>query len=162
MPDAQGNAGAAEFGIGVPVPNPVYTLKGSNNYDWGMKDRLSRIFNPSTGHTVMLETNGSLPLDSVPPQVTVVMDLKSPGSGMAASNRWTNLTRLKPTDEVKIVCRGREDYLWSRSALREHGLLGRVRVSLSPVWGELDAADLARWILEDRLNLRLQLISTPR
>jgi putative autoinducer-2 (AI-2) aldolase len=54
MAEAQGNPDAAEFGIGIPVPNPVYALKGSNNYDWGMKDRLARIFDPATGHTVML------------------------------------------------------------------------------------------------------------
>ena len=54
MAEAQGNIDAGEFGIGIPVPNPVYALKGANNYDWGMKDRLSRIFNPESGHTVML------------------------------------------------------------------------------------------------------------
>ncbi|MDY7107818.1 MAG: 3-hydroxy-5-phosphonooxypentane-2,4-dione thiolase [Planctomycetota bacterium] len=54
MAEAQGNLEAAEFGIGIPVPNPVYALKGANNYDWGMKDRLSRIFNPATNRTVML------------------------------------------------------------------------------------------------------------
>ncbi|MHC5006961.1 MAG: 3-hydroxy-5-phosphonooxypentane-2,4-dione thiolase [Planctomycetota bacterium] len=54
MAEAQGNLDAAEFGIGIPVPNPVYALKGSNNHDWGMKDRLSRVFDPATGHTVML------------------------------------------------------------------------------------------------------------
>ena len=43
-----------DYGIGVPVPNPVYELKGANNYDWGMKDRLSRIFDPKTGRAVML------------------------------------------------------------------------------------------------------------
>ncbi len=54
MADAAGDLGGADFGIGTPVPNPVYELKGSNNYDWGMKDRLSRIFRPATGRTVML------------------------------------------------------------------------------------------------------------
>ncbi|MHC4991552.1 MAG: 3-hydroxy-5-phosphonooxypentane-2,4-dione thiolase LsrF, partial [Planctomycetota bacterium] len=54
MAEAEGNLDAAEFGIGIPVPNPVYELKGSNNYDWGMKDRLARVFDPATGHTVML------------------------------------------------------------------------------------------------------------
>jgi putative autoinducer-2 (AI-2) aldolase len=43
-----------DYGIGVPVPNPVYELKGSNNLGWGMKDRLSRIFNPKTNRAVML------------------------------------------------------------------------------------------------------------
>lgn len=111
----------------------------------------------ATGKRVLLETNGSLPLDSVPPEVVVVMDLKAPGSGMAATNRWENLVSLKPTDEVKVVCRDRADYVWAREALRERRLLGRVRVSLSPVWGEILPTDLARWMLQDRLDARLQL-----
>ena len=54
MAEAPGNQEPSEFGIGVPVPNPVYALKGANSYDWGMKDRLARIFDPATGRTVML------------------------------------------------------------------------------------------------------------
>ncbi len=54
MAEATGNIDASSFGIDIPVSNPVYELKGSNNYDWGMKDRLSRVFNPTSGHTVML------------------------------------------------------------------------------------------------------------
>lgn len=111
----------------------------------------------ATGRRVLLETNGSLPLEPVPDGVCVVMDLKAPGSGMAAFNRWENLAELAPTDEIKVVCRDRRDYEWARGALRDRALLGRVRASLSPVWGELDPAELARWMLEDRLDARLQL-----
>lgn len=105
---------------------------------------------------VLLETNGSLPLDGVPAQVCVVMDLKAPGSGMAAFNRWENLAALKPGDEVKVVCSGRADYEWARAALAEHDLPRRARVSLSPAWGVLEPAEMARWILADRLDVRLQ------
>ncbi len=105
---------------------------------------------------VLLETNGSLPLDGLPRQVCVVMDLKTPGSGMAGSNRWENLALLKPTDEVKVVCSDRGDYEWARDMLAEHDLPRRARVSLSPVWGALDPAELARWLLADRLDVRLQ------
>lgn len=110
----------------------------------------------ATGRRVLLETNGSLPLEAVPPEVVIVMDLKTPGSGMATFNRWENLARLRPSDEVKIVCRDRTDYLWARDTLRARGVLGRTRVSLSPVWGELPPEELARWLLEDRLDVRLQ------
>ncbi len=109
------------------------------------------------GLRVLLETNGSLPLDRVPPEVCVVMDLKTPGSGMAGANRWENLRALGPADEVKLVLRGRADYEWARAVLAERHLPGRVRVSLSPARGELDPAALAAWILEDRLDVRLQL-----
>ncbi|MDW7709992.1 MAG: radical SAM protein [Deferrisomatales bacterium] len=110
----------------------------------------------ATGRRVLLETNGSLPLDGVAPGVHVVMDLKSPGSGMAGFNRWENLAGLRATDEVKVVCRDRTDYEWARETLRHRGLVGRVRASISPVWGELDPAELAAWMLRDRLDVRLQ------
>jgi putative autoinducer-2 (AI-2) aldolase len=54
MPDAAGSEKAKDYGFGVPVTNPVYELKGANNYDWGMKDRLSRVFSPKSGRAVML------------------------------------------------------------------------------------------------------------
>jgi len=54
MPEADGNSDAKSYGIGVRAANPAYELRGSNNYDWGMKDRLSRIFDPKSGKTVML------------------------------------------------------------------------------------------------------------
>ncbi|MDF1554417.1 MAG: radical SAM protein [Deferrisomatales bacterium] len=109
------------------------------------------------GQRVLLETNGSLPLDAVPAGVHIVMDLKPPGSGMAEHNRWANLGRLRPGDEVKIVCRDRADYAWARGVIGEYCLLRRTRVSLSAVAGELEAQELAAWLLEDRLDVRLQL-----
>ena len=109
------------------------------------------------GYRVLLETNGSLPLDAVPGTVRIVMDLKAPGSGMTDRIHWENLSRIGAHDEIKVVCRDRGDYLWARDVVRDRGLLGRVRVSLSPVAGELEPADLARWLLEDRLDARLQI-----
>lgn len=106
---------------------------------------------------VLLETNGSLPLDGVPHGVHIVMDLKPPGSGMEERNRWANLTRLRPGDEVKIVCRNRADYEWARDVIGEYHLLRRTRVSLSTVAGDLDPRALAAWLLEDGLDVRLQL-----
>jgi len=109
------------------------------------------------GLRVLLETNGSLPVDRVPPQVHVVMDLKAPGSGMADHNRWENLASLKSTDEVKIVLRDRVDYEWARDAVRTQLKPFRLRTSLSPVWGELPPTTLAAWLVEDHLDVRLQL-----
>ena len=54
MADATGNVDAKDYGIGTPQTNKVYELKGANNYDWGMKDRLSRVFDSKSGKTVML------------------------------------------------------------------------------------------------------------
>lgn len=121
----------------------------------GTADLLWRL--AGAGLRTLLETNGSLPVESVPPRVHVVMDLKAPGSGMAEWNRWQNLAALKSTDEVKIVLRDRSDYEWARQTLDERGVLGRLRVSLSPVSGELEPRALAEWMVEDRLDARLQL-----
>lgn len=109
------------------------------------------------GFDVSLETSGALDISAVDARVSRIVDLKAPASGEAARNLWANLEHLNARDELKIVLADRADYEWARAALAEHGLAGRCPVLLSPVAGELAAADLAEWVLADRLPVRFQL-----
>ena len=110
------------------------------------------------GYTVMVETSGERDLSRVDPRVIKIMDLKCPGSGECERNRWSNLAYLTARDEVKFVIADRRDYEWARSVIRQHGIAARVNsVLMSPVFGKLEAAGLASWILEDRLPARMQL-----
>jgi 7-carboxy-7-deazaguanine synthase len=105
-----------------------------------------------SGKTVMVETGGHLSIEQVPAPVIKIVDVKCPGSGEAHRNDWANLDRLAPHDEVKFVIKDRADYEYAR------GLSGRVAAVLfSPVHGVMDSRELAAWILEDRLDVRLQL-----
>ena len=54
MPDIDGSSEAKEYCLDTPVKNNPFFLKGSNSLDWGMQNRLARIFNPASGKTVML------------------------------------------------------------------------------------------------------------
>ena len=110
------------------------------------------------GYTVAVETGGHADISRVDSRVIVIMDLKCPGSGMTKRNRVSNLEYLKPTDELKFVIANREDYEWARELLRREKLTSRCgEVIFSPVFGAIDAADLASWILEDRIAVRMQL-----
>lgn len=110
------------------------------------------------GHTVLLETGGHVSLERVPEGVVTVMDIKCPGSGESERMDWRNVGRLKPRDEAKFVIRDREDYEYARKVVRDHELVRRVHAVLfSPVHGVLDPRELAAWVLEDRLPVRLQL-----
>ena len=110
------------------------------------------------GHTVMLETGGHRSIATVPAGVIRIIDVKCPGSGESEKNCWANLDLLTPLDEVKFVLRDRADYAYARAVIARHGLIGRcAAVLLSPVHGVLAAKDLATWMLEDRLPVRLQL-----
>jgi 7-carboxy-7-deazaguanine synthase len=110
------------------------------------------------GHTVLLETGGHINVERVPEGVSRVIDVKCPGSGEAGKNCWANLDQLRPTDEIKFVIKDREDYDYARQVVRDHDLSRRAAAVLfSPVHGVLDAKELAGWILEDRLDVRLQL-----
>jgi 7-carboxy-7-deazaguanine synthase len=110
------------------------------------------------GLTVMLETGGHVSIADVPEPVVKIVDVKCPGSGESARNDWANLDRLAPHDQVKFVIRDRDDYEFARDVVTRHGLAGRVAAVLfSPVHGVLDARDLAAWILDDGLDVRLQL-----
>src|SRR6187397_1932550 len=105
-----------------------------------MQDLLER------GHTVMVETGGHRSIAQVPPEVIRIVDVKCPASGESAKNHWPNLDLLQSHDEV------------ARDIVRRHELVGRTAAVLfSPVHGVLDSKQLAAWILEDRLAVRLQL-----
>lgn len=113
------------------------------------------------GYSVSLETSGALDITGIDPRVSRIMDLKAPGSGESARNLWSNLARLGERDELKLVLASRADYEWAVAACREHGLFEsepwhRPAILFSPVHGELDAANLAQWILDDRLPVRFQ------
>lgn len=110
------------------------------------------------GYQVSLETSGALPLDAVDARVVKVMDLKTPGSGEVARNRWENIPLLQPQDQVKFVICSREDYEWSRFKFDEYRLGERVRdVLFSPSFGQIKPLELAEWILADNLPVRFQL-----
>jgi Organic radical activating enzymes len=111
-----------------------------------------------SGHTVMIETGGHLSIAQVPRHVIRIVDVKCPGSGESAKNYWDNLDRLTRHDEVKFVIRDRADYEFARGVVEKHDLAGRTAAVLfSPVHGVLDSKELAAWILQDRLAVRLQL-----
>ena len=112
------------------------------------------------GRTVMLETGGHVSIRDVPARVIRIVDVKCPGSGESAKMHWENLELLTPQDEVKFVIRDRADYEYARGVLARHRLADRTAAVLfSPVHDVLPAKDLAGWILEDRLPVRLQLQS---
>lgn len=109
------------------------------------------------GYMVSLETSGALPIDAVDARVSIVLDIKTPGSGEMEKNRGENLPLLKDKDQVKFVLVDRQDYEWSREFLRRHKLDSRCEVLFSPVYNRLNPAELAEWVLQDRLPVRVQL-----
>jgi 7-carboxy-7-deazaguanine synthase len=110
----------------------------------------------ASGYAVSLETSGALPIHEVDPAVTIVMDIKTPGSGESARNLLDNIPLLKPSDQVKFVVCDRADYEWSKAFIAEHQLAERCSVLVSPSQEQLEARELAEWILADRLPVRFQ------
>lgn len=126
------------------------------------------------GHTVLIETSGAVDIAPCDPRAIRILDIKTPGSGEAERNRWSNLADLRPRDEVKFVLADRADYDWAVRVLAERDLAGRLRdgglaaIHFSPAFrqapgteiagcGGLEPSELAAWILADRLPVRLQL-----
>jgi 7-carboxy-7-deazaguanine synthase len=106
---------------------------------------------------VSLETSGAMSLAEVDARVVKVVDVKTPDSGEERRNRYEELARLSRHDQVKFVICGRRDYEWSRAKLRELALPAGCMVLFSPSHEQLPARELADWILEDRLPVRLQI-----
>lgn len=109
------------------------------------------------GYQVSLETSGAMPVEEVDSRVVKVLDLKTPASGEMQRNLWSNLDFLGPQDQVKFVLCDRTDYEWARFKLDEYHLAERAaEVLFSPCYGQLDARQLADWILADNLPVRFQ------
>lgn len=110
------------------------------------------------GWEVLVETNGSLDISVLPYPTARIMDLKTPSSGEVEKNRLANLVHLRRGDEVKFVIADRRDYEWSRDMIRDADYpAARVETLLSPIRERLEAAQLAQWMLEDKLEARLNL-----
>ncbi len=110
-----------------------------------------------SGLTVLVETNGSISISGVDSRAVIIMDIKTPGSGMCGMMDFENLGLLKSKDELKFVIAGRVDYEWTRDFIRKHGLSGKCTILLSPVSGVFSPRDLCRWMLADKLQARLNL-----
>jgi 7-carboxy-7-deazaguanine synthase len=109
------------------------------------------------GRTVLLETSGAHDIGPVDKRVHIIMDLKCPDSGECAGNRWENLDALKPTDQIKFVIASRRDFDWTAQIVRQYDLARRFVVLVSAAWDLVRPLDLAAWLLESRLQLRMQL-----
>ena len=110
------------------------------------------------GRTVLIETSGEADVSRVDPRVHKIMDLKAPGSGESARNRWTNLEHIGAGDELKFVLAGRADYEWMRDVIRARELPRRTpNLLASTVFGKLATKQLVEWVLADKLPVRVQL-----
>ena len=109
------------------------------------------------GVEVSLETCGAMDISEVDPRVICVIDLKTPGSGEEAKNRYDNIALLKQTDQLKFVICNRDDYDWAVEKLQEYDLVANCDVLFSPIHGLLNPADLADWVVADNLAVRMQI-----
>jgi 7-carboxy-7-deazaguanine synthase len=109
------------------------------------------------GRKVLVETNGSLSIREIDCRAVVILDVKTPGSGMSEKMDLSNLDIVKKTDEVKFVITDGADYERAKELIYGYNLLNRCRVLLSPAYGLLYPEDLAGWMIADRLQARLNL-----
>ena len=109
------------------------------------------------GYRVSLETSGAIDVSKVDKRVSRVVDLKTPDSGELERNLWANLDVLTPHDQVKFVICSRGDYDWALDEVRSRELEENFDILFSPAWGQQDATELAAWVLEDHLAVRVQL-----
>lgn len=111
----------------------------------------------SAGLSTMIETNGSLDISAIHHETRIIMDIKTPSSGMHERMLMDNIRRLKTTDEVKLVISDRVDYEWARALVRDRGLEDRCTVLLSTAFGVMEPRELVGWMLEDGIRARLNL-----
>jgi 7-carboxy-7-deazaguanine synthase len=109
------------------------------------------------GYQVSLETGGAESIKDVDERVKIILDIKTPGSGELDNYLWENLNHLKLMDEIKLVITSHDDYLWAKQTIKDKKLIGKYEILFSPSYEDMDVKNLAQWILDDALPVRLQL-----
>lgn len=138
-----------------PLGIPLVEITGGEPL---LQDEVYDLMNAllAKNYQVLVETGGGVSVNKVPEQVIKILDIKCPGSGEADKNLWDNLDHLNPKDEVKFVLADRADYDWSREVLDRTHIHKKAEVLFSPVYDKLDLKELAAWVLEDNLPVRVQ------
>lgn len=109
------------------------------------------------GYRVSLETSGAMAIATVDPRVMRVVDVKTPGSGEVARNRWEQLTVLRHEEQIKFVVCDRADFDWVLEQVQERELARVCQLLVSPSYGQVDPTELAEWVLGSGAPLRFQL-----
>lgn len=135
--------------------NLVEVTGGEPLFQEGCIELLSSLENE--GFKILLETGGSLSVKDVPLSVIKVIDFKCPGSGMDKKNLWSIINEINPTDELKFVIKNRSDFEWAELKVVEYYLDKTNIVIFSPVFSELKYEQLAEWVKESKLNIRMQI-----
>jgi 7-carboxy-7-deazaguanine synthase len=108
------------------------------------------------GYSVSLETGGAMDIEPVDRRVSVILDIKTPGSNEEKNMLWDNIEHVKPTDEIKFVLCNRADYDWAKAKITKLNLTEKCPILFSPSFHELKADELASWVLADKLPVRMQ------
>lgn len=109
------------------------------------------------GYEVLVETNGSQSICEMDKRAVIILDVKTPGSGMDYAMDFSNFDCLKPSDEVKFVICSKGDYGWAKDVVAKFGLKDKAKVLFSPAVGMTQPTELARWIINDKLDVRFNL-----
>ena len=110
----------------------------------------------SENYLVLLETNGVEDISKVNKKVRVIMDIKCPGSRVSKETNWNNLKYLSKKDEVKFVVTSYKDFRWAIKIIKGNRLYEKTNILFSPAFGLINLRDLARWVLNCNLDVRMQ------
>lgn len=109
------------------------------------------------GYSVSLETGGAMDITGVDKRVSIILDIKTPGSNEVGNMRWDNLDQISEKDEIKFVLCSREDYDWAKQKISALQLSEKCTILMSPSYHQVSSSDLAAWVLADQLPVRMQL-----
>jgi len=108
-------------------------------------------------YTVLVETNGSYDIRTIPQDAIKIMDIKCPDSNMSHLMDWQNINHLTDLDEVKFIVSSKKDYEWTKDVIRKYSLSEKTNVLIGTAFGAISPKTVVQWILEDNLDVRFQL-----
>jgi len=154
----EGNTRTIDQVLAVVASHPTKTVCVTGGEPLAQRNCLTLLTRLcDAGYSVSLETSGAIDISEVDPRVSRIVDVKTPGSGECEKNRWENLLLITAHDEIKFVLTSKADFDWAVAIVREKELASRCTVLFSPSFSQIEPGQLAQWILDAGLPVRMQL-----
>ena len=107
-------------------------------------------------YSVSLETSNAITIEDVDSRVSIILDIKTPGSLESDKNLISNYSKLKKSDELKFVICNQKDFEWAVDYIKKNNLSSICPIVFSPSYNQMPLSELADLILKNSLNVRLQ------
>ena len=106
-------------------------------------------------YTIILKTNGSMPISHIPKYVIKIIDCKTPSTGENNSFEYSVIKDISQNDIIRFIISEERDYIWMKTIANEYNLFQKCEILASIDEDKIQKELVIKWCLKDKLSVRI-------